>query len=134
MRPIATIRSRNSSNRACTRCPTTGSARPGPRSRRDCARCAAAVDAGSAEVESLFEAMLAQQPDVATGHAGDHGDDLPWPASSGPFISGQAFGTRATTLMWRDHAQRTRIEERRFGPLGRPDGRTCIALAAGAGA
>ena len=26
--------------------------------------------------------------------------------------------------MWRDHAQRTRIEERRFGPLGKPDGRT----------
>jgi uncharacterized protein with NRDE domain len=87
------------------------------------------VDAGSGEVESLFEAMLEQQPQVAA-----ESGDLPWPASSGPFIAGENFGTRATTLLWRDHAQRTRIEERRFGPLGKPDGRTSIALDTGAGA
>jgi uncharacterized protein with NRDE domain len=53
-----------------------------------------------------------------------------WPANSGPFIVGEAFGTRATTLMWRDGTRRTRMEERRFGPQGKPDGRTCIMLAA----
>ena len=87
------------------------------------------VDAGSSELESLFAAMLEQQPHPAPGPAGDRGESLPWPASSGPFIAGETFGTRATTLMCRDHAQRTRIEERRFGPLGKPDGRTSIALA-----
>ena len=86
------------------------------------------VDAGSSEVESLFAAMLEQQPHLDTGRAAEHGDGLVWPASSGPFISGPAFGTRATTLMWRDHSLRTRIEERRFGPLGKPDGRTSMSL------
>jgi uncharacterized protein with NRDE domain len=86
------------------------------------------VDAGSGEVESLFEAMLERQADPELGSASPA--QLPWPASSGPFIAGEAFGTRATTLMWRDGARRTCIEERRFGPLGRPDGRTSIMLAA----
>jgi uncharacterized protein with NRDE domain len=80
------------------------------------------VDSGSSEVESLFEAMLQQKPDTYQAA-------LPWPASSGPFISGAAFGTRSTTLMWRDRAQRSRIEERRFGPLGKPEGSTTITLA-----
>jgi uncharacterized protein with NRDE domain len=92
------------------------------------------VDSGSSEVESLFEAMLEQQAQPDPGSVqGDH-TTLPWPASSGPFISGEAFGTRATTLMWRDHAQRTHMEERRFGPLGKPGGRTSISLASGVGA
>jgi uncharacterized protein with NRDE domain len=90
------------------------------------------VDAGSSELEPLFAAMLEQQPHAATGNGDASNDSLPWPASSGPFIADQAFGTRATTLMWRDRLQHTRIEERRFGPLGKPDGSTCIALS-GAG-
>ncbi|MEO8306420.1 MAG: NRDE family protein [Pseudomonadota bacterium] len=96
------------------------------------------VDAGHNELESLFAAMLDQKPLVDPDRDADARVDLPWPASSGPFIAGQEFGTRATTLLWRmcptPGAQLTRIEERRFGPLGKPDGRTSIALGAGAGA
>jgi len=82
------------------------------------------VDAGDGGIETLFEAMLEQRPHLAA----DQSDNLPWPASSGPFIAGETFGTRATTLMWRDAGQCTRIEERRFGPLGAPQGRTSITL------
>jgi len=91
----------------------------------------AMVDAGSSEIEPLFEAMLEQKPQPQVGLSEGDADQgtLPWPASSGPFISGAAFGTRCTTLMWRDHAQRARIEERRFGPLAKPEGRTTITLA-----
>jgi uncharacterized protein with NRDE domain len=100
---------------------------PWPKVTRGLHALRASVDAGSSELEPLFEAMLEQHPGADPAH---RGENLAWPASSGPFVSGEAFGTRATTLMWRDGTRRTRIEERRFGPLGRPDGRTCITLAA----
>jgi uncharacterized protein with NRDE domain len=101
---------------------------PWPKVTRGLHALRASVDAGSGEVESLFDAMLEQQPGAADPTHGS--ESLVWPASSGPFIAGEAFGTRATTLMWRDGKQQTRIEERRFGPLGTPDGSTCITLAA----
>jgi uncharacterized protein with NRDE domain len=101
---------------------------PWPKVARGLRALRAHVDAGSSEVESLFEAMLERQPDPELPNAGAAA--LPWPASSGPFIAGEAFGTRATTLMWRDGTRRTRVEERRFGPSGRPEGRTSIMLAA----
>jgi uncharacterized protein with NRDE domain len=88
------------------------------------------VDAGLTEMEPLFEAMLEQQPGGSDGRPGD----LPWPASSGPFIAHGQFGTRATTLLWRDRAHHSCMEERRFGRNGVPAGRSRISLAAaGAG-
>jgi uncharacterized protein with NRDE domain len=101
---------------------------PWPKVTRGLHALRASVDAGSSELEPLFEAMLEQHPG-ATDPV-HRSENLVWPASSGPFVAGEAFGTRATTLMWRDGTRRTRVEERRFGPLGRPDGRTCITLAA----
>jgi uncharacterized protein with NRDE domain len=41
---------------------------------------------------------------------------------SPPFISDARYGTRASTLVTVDAAGCTRLEERRFGPNGKPDG------------
>jgi uncharacterized protein with NRDE domain len=56
--------------------------------------------------------------------------DLPWPASSGAFIAHQGFGTRASTVFTRDRGMHGVIEERRFGPMGKPIGQTKLQLAA----
>lgn len=48
---------------------------------------------------------------------------------SPPFISDVRYGTRASTLVTVDAAGRTRLEERRFGPSGKPDGVTCLEIA-----
>jgi uncharacterized protein with NRDE domain len=84
------------------------------------------VNSGAESVESLFESLLGQEPERTS--------DLPWPASSGPFIAQDGFGTRATTLLWRDDSRHANMEERRFGPGGAPIGSTRINLGpAGAG-
>jgi uncharacterized protein with NRDE domain len=85
------------------------------------------VDAGQDTVEPLFDALLEQQLDTAATDVANSGD-LPWPASSGPFISQDRFGTRATTLLWRDTANHICIEERRFAPHGVPTGRSRMSL------
>lgn len=85
------------------------------------------VDAGLETMEPLFTALLQQEPDRIPGQATGQAD-LPWPASSGPFISHEQFGTRSTTLMWRENTQHMGIEERRFGPRGVPAGRSTIRL------
>jgi uncharacterized protein with NRDE domain len=84
------------------------------------------VDSGHESVEPLFDALLEQSAGNDAGITGS--SPLPWPASSGPFISREGFGTRATTLLWRDAANLTCIEERRFAPLGVPTGRSRITL------
>jgi len=81
------------------------------------------VDSGQETVEPLFDALREQKLASTDGS-----DPLPWPASSGPFISTEQFGTRATTLLWRDHADHTCIEERRFAPLGVPTGSSRMCL------
>jgi len=80
------------------------------------------IDSGQDNVEPLFDALLQQRADTVSA--------LPWPASSGPFISEEQFGTRATTLLWRDTANHICIEERRFAPRGVPTGRSRINLEA----
>ncbi len=80
-------------------------------------------------METLFEVLLQRQADENTGFANQ--DALPWPASSGPFIARQEFGTRATTLLWRDTDDHVSMEERRFGPNGVPTGSTGFRLAPG---
>ena len=49
------------------------------------------------------------------------GSDLPWPASSGPFVQGTEFGTRSSTWLARE-ATLLQIGEENFTPLGRSSG------------
>lgn len=78
------------------------------------------VNSGEESVEKLFASLLEREVERAS--------DLPWPASSGPFIAEDGFGTRATTVLWRDGDNRASMEERRFGPQGAPIGSTRISL------
>jgi uncharacterized protein with NRDE domain len=78
------------------------------------------VDAGGDDTAALF-AALAREDSAPS--------DLPWPASSGPFISHERFGTRAMTLLRREPGVVTELEERRFGPLGKPAGSTRLSVA-----
>ena len=80
------------------------------------------VDAGREDVAALFETLSRQQDDAAAA------GDLPWPASSGPFIAHEEFGTRASTIVCREPGAAMTLEERRFGPLGRPLGVTRLSL------
>lgn len=83
------------------------------------------VDAGGSGTADLF-AALARRDSAAS--------DLPWPASSGPFIAHERFGTRATTLLRRARGGLALVEERRFGPMGNPQGATQLRLAPASGA
>lgn len=47
---------------------------------------------------------------------------------SSPFISGEIYGTRCSTVLWWDQQGRGEIIERRFAPSGHPDGETRLAL------
>ena len=78
------------------------------------------VDAGSSDPESLFEAMARRETKPAP--------ELPWPASSGPFIAHGEFGTRSTSVLCREPAARILFEERRFGPHGHATGSTRFEL------
>ncbi|WP_036116301.1 MULTISPECIES: NRDE family protein [Luteibacter] len=90
-------------------------------------RAASAVGAtATAEgtLESLF-AMLSDQgrwpddvlPDTGIGIERER-------FLSSAFIVGEAYGTRASTVILVDHEGRTTIAERRFGPNGVPQGET----------
>jgi len=68
------------------------------------------VDAGSSTTAPLRELLLDSEPDTAT--------DLPWPASSGPFVIGDTFGTRSATWLAREPG-RLRLGEENFAPGGR---------------
>lgn len=93
---------------------------PWPKVLAGVAAMRAHVDAGRTDVATLFEAMSRQQ--------GDPAGDLPWPASSGPFIAHEQFGTRATTIVCREPGAAMTLEERRFGPLGGPLGSTRLSV------
>lgn len=73
------------------------------------------VDSGGEDTGLLFDALARQDSPPSA---------LPWPAASGPFIAHERFGTRASTLLRREPGVAVRLEERRFGPLGRPAGST----------
>ncbi len=80
------------------------------------------VDAGSADLQTLF-ATLRQREAVSDGIQG-----LPWPAGAGPFVAGEVFGTRASTVILRERRGATVIEERNFGPGGSPAGAARLTL------
>jgi uncharacterized protein with NRDE domain len=73
------------------------------------------IDSGGEETRPLFDALTRQDSPPSA---------LPWPAASGPFISHERFGTRASTLLRREPGLGVKLEERRFGPLGKPAGST----------
>ena len=80
------------------------------------------IDSGSSETAPL-QSLLADDAPSSTA------DDLPFPASSGPFIRGDAYGTRSSTLVLRG-AGRTLAVEDCFAPGGAAIGRQRFRLSA----
>lgn len=84
------------------------------------------VDRGRADAADLF-GMLAMR------EAPWEDETLVWPARSGPFIEGDVFGTRSSTVVQREPGGLAHMEERRFGPLGTALGATRLAVPPAAG-
>lgn len=76
----------------------------------------AALDTGDSSPPRLFALLAERSPDLEAPPPG-----LPWPASSGPFIVHDSYGTRTSTVVLRRPGS-TWIGEQRFGPNGRPEG------------
>ena len=83
------------------------------------------VDRGERNPRALFAALSERQSTAS---------DLPWPASSGPFIAHAQFGTRACTLLQREGRDFALIEEQRFGPDGVALGMTRLPVTLSAAA
>lgn len=79
------------------------------------------VDTGSSETEPL-QALLADDAPASAA-------DLPFPASSGPFIRGDAYGTRCSTIVLRGRGRVLAIEDS-FAPGGSTIGQQRFRLAA----
>jgi uncharacterized protein with NRDE domain len=77
------------------------------------------VDTGSRALEPLRELLLDSESQT--------GSDLPWPASSGPFVKGAEFGTRSSTWLARDQ-RLLQIGEENFTPQGRSSGRAQFSV------
>jgi uncharacterized protein with NRDE domain len=92
---------------------------PWPKLELGVAAMRAHVDSGRVDPTPLFDTM-ARQDSTPTS--------LPWPSGSGPFIAHERFGTRASTLLWREPGAASHFVERRFGPLGRPLGETGLRV------
>lgn len=73
---------------------------------------------GADEVDpaQLFELLERREPVRGAGEDDGH------PASRLPFLVGETYGTRASTVVLVDAGGRCDFTERRFGPLGRPEG------------
>jgi len=82
----------------------------------------AALDAGEATPDALFALLAEREPGAAPAASG-----LPWPATSGPFIAHDRYGTRCSTVVYRERGS-TWVGERRFGPGGRPDGSSALRI------
>lgn len=90
---------------------------PWPKMQRLRQRFAETVQAGGGEEDLLDLLADTQQPDDAT--LPDTGMGLERERFLAPiFIRGDAYGTRASTLAWRDQAGQVQLRERRFGPGG----------------
>lgn len=87
------------------------------RARRD---FTAWIDAGGTDPQPLRALLRAEEADPADG--------LPWPASSGPFVNDDTYGTRSSTWMTRDPDGRVVIGEDSFGPAGRALGSVRFSL------
>jgi uncharacterized protein with NRDE domain len=93
---------------------------PWPKAVRARSRLARWVDAGSRDLEPLHDLLLDAEAEP--------GSDLPWPASSGPFVNGEQFGTRSATWLARERGQ-LRFGEENFAPFGRSIGMAQFSVA-----
>jgi uncharacterized protein with NRDE domain len=82
----------------------------------------AELDAGGTTPTALFDLLAERQPGQMPAATG-----LPWPASSGPFIAHEHYGTRCSTVVLRQPGS-TWVGERRFGPNGRPEGSSALRI------
>lgn len=79
------------------------------------------IDSGSSELDPLRE-LLADDAPSTDG-------DLPFPASSGPFIRGDAYGTRCSSIVLRGQGRVLAVEDE-FAPTGVAIGQQRFRLAA----
>ena len=99
---------------------------PWPKTRRLSAALQAWVDAGNNDLQPLWRA-LAEERIAADVELPDTGVGLELERRLSPaFIRGEAYGTRASTVIAIDHAGRGFIHERRFGPNGVFAGETVL--------
>jgi len=80
------------------------------------------LDAGGPAPAGLFDLLAEREPGSAPASAG-----LPWPATSGPFIAHDDYGTRCSTVVLRQPGS-TWVGERRFGRAGQADGSSALRI------
>ena len=84
------------------------------------------IDAGRDDLESLWNA-LADERIAPDAELPDTGVGIELERKLSPaFIRGEAYGTRASTIVMVDHEGRAFIVERRFGPNGAFEGETTL--------
>lgn len=106
---------------------------PWPKTLRLRAAMQAWVDAGREELQPLWDA-LADEHHAADAELPDTGVGIELERRLSPaFIRGQAYGTRASTLLLIGHDGGATIIERRFGPEGVFEGETTLAHDAATG-
>ena len=99
---------------------------PWPKTRHLTGALQAWVDAGTDELQAVWDALADEHiaPDAALP---DTGVGLELERRLSPaFIRGEAYGTRASTIIAIDHDGRGFIHERRFGPDGVFEGETVL--------
>jgi uncharacterized protein with NRDE domain len=104
---------------------------PWPKTRALMQRLQAWLDAGDEDnFEPLFDALAdeKQAPDEALPETGVGLERERWLSSA--FIRGELYGTRASTIVAIGHDGSGCVVERRFGPSGRFDGQSELALMA----
>lgn len=105
---------------------------PWPKTRTLMERLQSWINTGGEDAFApLFSALADEQvaPDTQLPDTGVGLERERWLSSA--FIRGEQYGTRASTLMAIGHDGTGVIKERRFGPNGRFDGETTIAIAPG---
>ena len=104
---------------------------PWPKLTRVRQRLSAWLQADSADLEPLFDALADREP--AADHAlPSTGIPLAWERTlSSPFIVGDAYGTRCSTVVTVDRNGHATLVERRFAPGGHDDGETRIEFQTG---
>ena len=99
---------------------------PWPKTRHLCNALRTWIDAGSDELESLWNA-LADERIAPDAELPDTGVGIELERKLSPaFIRGEAYGTRASTIIAVERDGRGFIVERRFGPKGAFEGETTL--------
>jgi uncharacterized protein with NRDE domain len=93
---------------------------PWPKVRRARQALTAWIDAGRTDPAPLWDLLRAEDAAPEEG--------LPWPASSGPFVRDETYGTRSSTWMTREPGGHVRVGEENFDAHGRSLGRVRFSL------